>query len=214
MLVRPVCLAIVSLFSIRNNWIIFCHGYSDFVGDWASTIISLNTFLENCCMRTAYCIQYQEKSEDELQEEVEAYVDHVTMSSIPATTHTLKAYATGFHVCLSNCSNTAHNPKNEASADTLVTAWGLYYASTVNFVSSHLISTNDLSRSGPHTHAHLLDSSPLNGRLISAILRENFPNWFTNPINLWRSVTDWGCSILEIADVFSGSECIPSWSIT
>ena len=34
----------------------------------------------------------QGESEEELQEEVEAYVDHVTMSSIPATTHRLQAY--------------------------------------------------------------------------------------------------------------------------
>ena len=34
----------------------------------------------------------QGESEEELQEEVEAYVDHVTMSSIPATAHRLQAY--------------------------------------------------------------------------------------------------------------------------
>ena len=34
----------------------------------------------------------QGESGEELQEEVEAYVDHVTMSSIPATTHQLQTY--------------------------------------------------------------------------------------------------------------------------
>ena len=54
----------------------------------------------------------------------------------------LEAYATGFHVCLSNCSNTAPNPKKEASADTLVSPGESYNASTVDLVSSCLISAN------------------------------------------------------------------------
>ena len=44
----------------------------------------------------------------------------------------LEAYATGFHLWLSDCNNTAaaSNPKDEASADTLVSARGLYSANT------------------------------------------------------------------------------------
>ena len=37
------------------------------------------------------------------------------------------------------------------------------------------------------------------------IWAENLPNWFTIPIILVRSDTHWGCSMLEIAEVFSGS---------
>ena len=33
-------------------------------------------------------------------------------------------------------------------------------------------------------------------------------------MNLWRSDLDWGGSILEITDVFSGPACIPPFSIT
>ena len=38
------------------------------------------------------CAPMQGKGEEELQEEVEAYVNHVTMSSIPATTRRLEDY--------------------------------------------------------------------------------------------------------------------------
>ena len=53
----------------------------------------MNQMLEGLYAADALsCAPTQGESEEELQEEVEAYVDHVTMSSIPATADRLQAY--------------------------------------------------------------------------------------------------------------------------
>ena len=98
----------------------------------------------------------------------------------------------------------------EVSADTFVLARGSYRASTIGLDNSDLISENDFSCSGPHIQACPFCNSSLSGWLISAILEENFPNWFIRPTNLQRSDTDYGGFMLDIAEVFSGSAQMPS----
>ena len=96
-----------------------------------------------------------------------------------------EAYATGFQSLSPwRCIKTAPRPKEEASADTFDFAFGSYSASTVGFVSSSLRALKARSWFAPHSHARLMLSSSRRGLLISAMLGENFPIWFTIPINL------------------------------
>jgi len=72
----------------------------------------------------------------------------------------------------------------------------------------------DVSCSGPHSHAVLLLKSFRNGAEISAMCGENFPSWFTTPINLRSSVTLVGGAICFRASSFCGSADMPFSLIT
>ena len=66
----------------------------------------------------------------------------------------LEAKATGFHMLVCCCSNTAPtNPYAEVPVEIFVGRAGSYYAGEVGIASSDLMALNDSSCVGPHTHA-------------------------------------------------------------
>jgi len=63
------------------------------------------------------------------------WVYHLSVSSSVTLKHTLPASTSGFQ----HCNNTTPNPKNEVSADTFVSAQGLYNASAVTLAKTCLM---------------------------------------------------------------------------
>jgi len=79
----------------------------------------------------------------------------------------------------------------------------------VGVVRSDIKSLKDVSCSGPHSHAVFVLKSFCSGAEISATCGENFPSWFTTPINLQSSVTLVGGAICFRASSFCGSADMP-----
>ena len=84
----------------------------------------------------------------------------------------------GFHLSSSLCSSTAPSPYEDASADTLVSAFGSYNPNTLLVASSCFTAENAASCAVPHDQVQFFLSRACSGRRRSDNLQENLPRWF------------------------------------
>ena len=89
-----------------------------------------------------------------------------------------EAYATGCHWPCTFCSRTAPKPGEEASAEMVVSAVGMYSVRML-VVSSFLRLVKASSCVGVQSQAFFALNSSRNGLDNSAMFGENLPSWFT-----------------------------------
>ena len=120
-----------------------------------------------------------------------------------------EAYATGCHWPWTFCRRTAPKPWEEASAEMVVSAVGLYSVRMLGVVRSILRLVKALSCVGVQSQAFFALNSSRNGLDNSAMFGENLPSWFTIPRNLRSSETDFGSFVCCMAAVLLGSAVMP-----